>query len=267
MNVTPKIDLSATNPFLTIWTRPRATIRGILEHAPNFRVLPIAMVGGILQALQIESLFGAGSHFSIPVILLIALVLGPPLRAYLLVRRGMDRRIELPYARRQGRFARRPCGAGLVARCPFWPRSRLGIIRIAFLGRDMFVFGGCGSFSPIHHCLVIATAVPEFVLSIWWMVVTVKALGEVQRFRTWRAFSSMLLLLVPLGRFDCDPGGCCVFSSQEPAHLNRSRTAPLMTEQPDLAPELEFAKALASEAAAELRNGDAITSRLRKRRI
>ena len=48
-NVTAKIDLSRESPFLTIWTRPRATIRGIIEQNPNYGVLPIAIAGGIIQ--------------------------------------------------------------------------------------------------------------------------------------------------------------------------------------------------------------------------
>ena len=55
VNETPRIDLSRESPFLTIWTRPRATIRAIVNTNPSFLVLPIAMVGGILEALQIEA--------------------------------------------------------------------------------------------------------------------------------------------------------------------------------------------------------------------
>ena len=81
---TQGIDLSRENPFLTIWTRPRATIRAIVNTNPAFHVLPIAMIGGILEALQLESLVFAGEQITVPIILLIAVVVGPPLGLILL---------------------------------------------------------------------------------------------------------------------------------------------------------------------------------------
>jgi hypothetical protein len=78
---------------------------------------------------------------------------------------------------------------------PFLATIPLGIIRIAFLGRDMFIFGNVDPFA--HPILVYGTGIPELVVSIWCLVVTVKTLGEVQRFSDLRAFNSMLLLIAP----------------------------------------------------------------------
>jgi hypothetical protein len=46
------IDLSVENPFLTIWTRPRATIRAIVDTDPNRHVLLLAAIGGVVNALD-----------------------------------------------------------------------------------------------------------------------------------------------------------------------------------------------------------------------
>src|SRR5262245_53343539 len=75
---TDGIDLSTENPFCTIWLKPRATIRGIVSLNPAFRVLPLAIVGGILEVLQLEYLAFVGDQLSIVSILLIALAFGPP---------------------------------------------------------------------------------------------------------------------------------------------------------------------------------------------
>ena len=191
---TPRIDLLQASPFLTIWTRPRATIRSIVEQAPTFRVMPIAIVGGIVQALQIESLLSAGSQFSIPVILLIAFVVGPPFGFILLYAGAWI--VELSCRLLGGKANSRDVRAALAwSLVPFLATIPLGIIRIAFLGRAMFIFGSVDPFA--HPILVYGTGIPELVLSIWCLVVTVKTLGEVQRFSDLRAFNSMLLLLVP----------------------------------------------------------------------
>ncbi len=73
---TDGIDLSRENPFLTIWTRPRATIRGIVDTDPSLHVTPLAMIGGVLQALNRASMRNAGDQLSTPTILIGALVGG-----------------------------------------------------------------------------------------------------------------------------------------------------------------------------------------------
>jgi Yip1 domain len=194
VNDTPRIDLSRASPFLTIWTRPRATIRSIIEQDPTFRVLPIAMVGGIVQALQIESLLSAGSQFSILVILLIAVVVGPPLGLILLYAGAWL--VELSCRLFGGKANSRDVRAALAwSLVPVLATIPLGLVRIAILGRDMFILSGFDPFA--HPILVYGTGIPELVLSVWCLVVTVKTLGEVQRFTDLRAFNSMLLLLVP----------------------------------------------------------------------
>lgn len=192
--MTAKIDLSRENPFLTIWTRPRATIRGIIEQNPSYCVLPIAVAGGILQALQFESFLSVGSEFSIPVILLIAVAVGVPLGLVLLYAGAWI--VELSCRMLGGHAASRDVRAAPAwSLVPFLATIPLWIIRLVFLGRDLFTFGKVDPFA--HPVLIYGTGIPELVLSLWCLVVTVKALGEVQHFSDWRALSSMLVLLAP----------------------------------------------------------------------
>ncbi len=71
------IDLSVENPFLTIWTRPRATIRGIVDTNPFLHVVPLAMIGGIVQTLDRAIQQNAGVTLSLQAILALAVFLGP----------------------------------------------------------------------------------------------------------------------------------------------------------------------------------------------
>jgi hypothetical protein len=190
------IDLSKENPFLTIWTRPRATIRGIVNTNPDYRVLPITIAGGILEALQLESLVFAGKQPTVPTILLIAVVIGPPLGLILLYASAwiveMSCRLLGGQAdSREVRSALAWSSVPLLATAPLW------IIQLALFGSELFTLAASISAQPARLYPLAATAVPELILEIWWMVVTVKALGEVQRFSAWKALSSMLLLLAP----------------------------------------------------------------------
>src|SRR5271157_2600712 len=68
------IDVSVENPFLTIWTRPRATIRGILNTNPTYLVLPLAMAGGVIQALGRAAQMNAGDQLPLARILIMAVL-------------------------------------------------------------------------------------------------------------------------------------------------------------------------------------------------
>jgi len=197
MSQTTGIDLSRENPYLSIWMRPRATIRGIINKNPSFRVLPIASAGGILQALEVEVLFGAGDQLSVAMILFLCVVLGPPLGLILLYLGAWI--VELSCRMLGGQADSREVRTALAwSSIPFLATTPLWIIRIALVGKELFTFEKPSLVSqPALFYLLVATFVPEVVLSIWWLVVTVKALAEVQRFSAWRALSSMLLLLAP----------------------------------------------------------------------
>jgi hypothetical protein len=194
---TKGIDLAGENPYLTIWIRPRATIRGIVNKNPSFRVLPIASAGGILQAVQVAVLFLAGDQLCVSMILVLCVVLGPPLGLILLYLGAWI--VELSCRMLGGQADSREVRAALAwSSVPFLAMTPLYIIRIALVGKELFTFEKPRLLSqPAVAYLLAATAVPEVVLSIWWLVVTLKALAEVQRFSAWRALGSMLLLLAP----------------------------------------------------------------------
>ena len=195
---TKAIDLSRENPFLTIWTRPRATVRGIVNTDPAFRVMPIAVIGGILEALQLEFTALAGEELNLLTILLIAVVLGPPLGLILLYTGAWI--VEMSCRLLGGRADSNQVRSALAwSSVPFLATFPLWLLRLALLGRELFTVAKPSLDShPALAYILAATALLELILSIWWMVVTVKALGEVQHFSAWRALSSMLLLLSPV---------------------------------------------------------------------
>ena len=74
---TEGIDLAAESPFLTIWTRPRATIRAIVDTNPFLHVALLAMVGGVVQTVDRAVQRNAGDTLSLPAILGLAVLFGP----------------------------------------------------------------------------------------------------------------------------------------------------------------------------------------------
>ena len=69
-------EISAPNPWISIWTAPRATIRYVINTDPARSVIPLAILGEIAQSLSQAISQGMGEQLSIPAILLFAAVIG-----------------------------------------------------------------------------------------------------------------------------------------------------------------------------------------------
>ncbi len=199
---TEGIDLSVENPFLTIWTRPRATIRGIVRTDPNHHVVPLAMAGGIVQALDQAATRNAGDALSLSAILAIAIVGGPIGGLVGLYFWGWLLGLT-------GRWLGGQADSVEVRAALAWPMVPmlasipiLGI-QLALIGHEIFT--SQTPYLEAHPGLGIvlaATGVLEVVLGIWSFVVLLKCVGEVQGFSAWRALGAMfvagLLIIVPL---------------------------------------------------------------------
>jgi hypothetical protein len=68
---------TGASPFVSMWLRPRDTIRRIVRGDPSHLVLPLAAAGGLFQTLTRASDKNAGDLLSLPVVLLLAVTLGP----------------------------------------------------------------------------------------------------------------------------------------------------------------------------------------------
>jgi hypothetical protein len=199
---TKGIDLSRENPFLTIWTRPRATIRAIVDTDPTYRVLALTSASGIVGALNNAAQRNAGDRLPVSAILGMAIVVGPIgglIGLYVgawflgLSGRWLGGRADSEDIRSALAWSAVPT---LVV-IPIW------IIQLAVFGHEMFTSAMPSvEANPLLYIVVIATAVAETVLAIWSFVIVLKTLGEVQGFSAWRAFGSMLLItliiLIPL---------------------------------------------------------------------
>jgi hypothetical protein len=191
---TKGIDLSRENPFLTIWTRPRATIRGIIETDPTYRVIALTSASGIVGALNNAAQRNAGDRLPLSAILGMAIVLGPIgglIGLYIgawfvgLSGRWLGGRADSEEVRAALAWSAAPT---LVV-IPIW------IIQLAVFGHEMFTSATPSvEANPALYILVITTAVAEFALAIWSFVILLKTLGEVQGFSAWRALGSMLLI-------------------------------------------------------------------------
>lgn len=69
------------NPWITMWTNPRRTIREIINIAPKKGVFLLAVIFGLQYLLNFAHTFSLGVHFP-PILILILSIVASPLLGY-----------------------------------------------------------------------------------------------------------------------------------------------------------------------------------------
>ncbi|WP_186759593.1 Yip1 family protein [Planococcus sp. CPCC 101016] len=183
-------DYENINPFTSIWTRPRATVRHVVEEkSPGFIFLLIVLSGfaaGLLSSLDSEQLFPVGG------LLLMALFFGPigitvstaiGAGIYLLVGKlfkGTATYTEMFRAILTGQIPQ----IWLLPIVILW---MLVQPETYFLQPGEMPFAGSDLLSLIF-LLILGT------VSIWTFVIQCKAVGEAHRLSSWKGF---FIIIIP----------------------------------------------------------------------
>lgn len=178
-----------SNPWIAIWTRPRETIRWIVETDPTKHVLLLAAFRGITEGLT-----RALSNGSLPtaVAFVIAFIFGP-----------IGSVIGLYFF------------GELLSRIGGWfggqatPEEIRAAVAWSFVpGIPAAIAILCSQISlrlPVTPLLALGLVVAAIVLYIWSFVVLLKGLGEVWGFSAWKAWGVIILpgLLLVGAAFAC----------------------------------------------------------------
>lgn len=182
------------NPWLSIWTQPRDTVRYLVATDPDRHVLQLAMAGGVAQSLAQAMESGVGDKVDLAVILLMSLVIGSVFGLLMLylgsallhwTGRWIGGRATREQLRTAVGWSNVPVVVLLFAAGPL-----LGIAgRVPFMSEQTLVAGGVG--------LPAAAATGVFgiamvVLTVWAFVILLKGVGEVQGFSAWKAWGNVL---------------------------------------------------------------------------
>lgn len=190
-------------PFKTIWTSPRVTVRRIIAVNPDMHVLLLACLAGIGNTLNRASTRNAGDEMPLLVILLLSVVLGPLGGLFSLY-------VGAALLRLTGRWIG---GTGIAhhlrtamawAYVPSVAALVLWVPLILLLGDDMFTEATPRlDAQPLLWIPFLAMVLVGMVAGFWTLVLLCNTIAEVQGFRSaWAGFGNMLLagmvLFVPL---------------------------------------------------------------------
>jgi hypothetical protein len=182
------------NPWITVWTRPRATIRRIVEIDVHYQVLFLAMLAGALSRLEARWAQPPGTPGSaaFPLIVVLSVIggaiaglIGLYINGALLKWSGTILGGIATYAEVRAALA--------WAEVPVIVAVSIGILSILIgTGGPMMPFVGNGAESSVSVSLLHA------VFGLWSFILVLKCVGEVHRFSAWRALGAIVLIAVAI---------------------------------------------------------------------
>lgn len=184
------------SPLLSIWLKPRETIRRIVETNPTKYVIPLAMLAGIGQSLDRASSRSTGDAIPIVAILALASIagsIGGLLMLYVggAIYRWASGRLGGQASPEEIRAALAWSNVPIIAALP------LTFLQAFLLGSGMVTsVTAAWDSDPLLARFILGSSIVELVAAIWTFVLLLQTLSEVQRFSVWRALVSMLLLFV-----------------------------------------------------------------------
>ena len=179
--------------FLSIWLKPRETIRAIIETNPTKYVLLFAMLVGVGQALDRASSRNLGDSISLIGILAICIILGPIGGIVSLYIGGALYRWSGSWI--GGKANEEEVRAAIAwSSVPTIFAMILWIPELLIFGEEMFTSSTPRmDANPLLAILLLGFSVIEIIVAIWALVVLLKSLGEVHQFSAWKALGAVIL--------------------------------------------------------------------------
>ena len=178
------------NPFVSIWTRPRETVRRLVDEDPARDVVILAILGGVAQVVLEIIVADPAQRASLtlgqavvaagimgPTVGLLTVYVGAALTAW--SGRWIGGHATMQELRTAFGYANVPVIAGVIP-----------LLILAAL------IGGLptGDSSPAVYGILILLAL---VFRIWAFVLLLKGIGELQGFSAWKAWGNLILSMLP----------------------------------------------------------------------
>ncbi len=182
------------NPWVSIWTRPRATIQQIVDVNPQRYIWVLAAVSGVADALNQASERSAGDELGLPLILLIVVAagsIGGIVSLYLFgalfrwTGGWMGGKASAENLRAAIAWSSVPVICSLV----------LWIPSFAIFGQELSTTETPNiDVNPSLLFVLFGYGAIEMIIGVWAFVVLLKCIGQVQGFSAWKALGNTLLV-------------------------------------------------------------------------
>ena len=181
------------NPWLTIFVKPRKTIRAIVDFNPNFRLLALSAIYGFCSLLGVAQNFGLGDKKEM-ILTLWPLILLAPVWGYLVFSFSswfvfvMGKLLKGQGTYREVRSAYAWSNVPLIANALLW------VFLIAVFRSSLFSETALkGILTQGSSLLLIGVVFSQLIFSLWGLIIYVVSLSEVQRFSILKTLVNLFL--------------------------------------------------------------------------
>lgn len=186
-------DLKVGNPWLTMWTKPRQTIREIVSTNPKYRFALLSAVYGFPMLLNFAQTLSLGMNVHWGMILAIAVVLSTFVGML-----GLSITAGLMYW--TGKWIGGKSQFLEMRAAVSWANvtnvvtSLVWLVLIAIFGQDVFMRNFSNTpFMGGEKVAIFFLFTIQTIVSIWSIFILVKAVGEVQGFSAWKGLLNLIL--------------------------------------------------------------------------
>lgn len=183
------------SPWWQIWIRPRNTIRAILESAnPERHMILIAVLSGVINALNRTSIRNLGDQHSLTFIALLSLIGGSIAGIIGLYLTSAVLKITGGWLGGRGTYSDLRVAITRGVNAPATLIGLLWVLELILFGKEMFttVTPRIDHSSTLSLTLLLISLL-EVVLAIWVFVIACKSIGEAHQFSALKAFWSALI--------------------------------------------------------------------------
>jgi len=180
------------NPWLSIWVKPRQTMRALMDYNVNYRFIALCAIFGFQYMLQVTQFLSLGRDINLFVILLIALLLCIPV-GYILFN------ISSAFLFWVGKLIKGKGTFKQIRAASYWTSVPnvvtilIWIVLMVLHGGNLFIAGYERDMAGAAIGVNVGASILQTALGIWMLVIFLHALGEVQKFSAWMALLNLFL--------------------------------------------------------------------------
>ncbi len=187
------------NPWKTIWTRPKETLREISAYKKNYKLYTLSFIHGFIILFSSSQIFSLGSRFSLPAIIAFIVILAIPsglisisIQSFFFYWVGLLLKGKATYkeVRLAVSWAYVPQVVSIV----------ICIVLMIMFGKDFFTQAPLQELHTGFAGIMLLLSFANLGLGIWELVIFLLGLEEMQKYSFWRVlvnfiFGSIVMFL------------------------------------------------------------------------
>lgn len=189
---------SHSNPWFSIWVRPKKTVQEITERNPRARFLVLSFIYGFPWMLQFAQSLSLGMSWSLPFLIILALVLAIPVGVVAFSLTSIVLYWTGKLIKGQSNYINLRAAVSW-ANVPNVVTIALWLVLLGLFGNHLFdAYFNTHDFTSSQRLFVMFTSGIELVAMIWSLVILVHATAAVQKFSSWMGLLNVVLSIIVL---------------------------------------------------------------------